>query len=428
MSLQGGFTLYINGTFNPNAFINATWYNPSTNFTTVFTAAAATVTPTQVILPIPNTLFQTPVSSPVTVQITVLEQGGSSTSTFLINPPLAAVQPSLPPGTLNVPYNSNFISGGTAPFQASTTSGLPPGLQVNGIAITGTPTQNGVFSFQTFASDFWGNEDSRRYQDRDLGRSEADVRVAEFLGRGLGRFEHCGEWKQLRRSATVGEQTMPGSQVQWTANGSTILTTTFVDSTQLIATVPSFLLSSIGTAAITVVQPSGSTSNQLPFSILGPVISAVTPPSVPAGSNTTTLTVTGANFVASGPPQVSSASASALRRANEISGGGSTVFLNGVAFSTTFINTGTLTISVPASMLISPATYNVQVFNPSGPGSNIVPFSVLAPVISTLSSSSAAVGAPAFALTVTGTNYLAGSQACVPGNDACHPRLSRPPR
>ena len=67
MSLQGGFTLYINGTFNPNAFINATWYNPSTNFTTVFTAAAATVTPTQVILPIPNTLFQTPVSSPVTV-------------------------------------------------------------------------------------------------------------------------------------------------------------------------------------------------------------------------------------------------------------------------------------------------------------------------------------------------------------------------
>ena len=69
MSLQGGFTLYINGTFNPNAFINATWYNPSTNFTTVFTKAAATVTPTQVILPIPNTLFQTPVSSPVTVII-----------------------------------------------------------------------------------------------------------------------------------------------------------------------------------------------------------------------------------------------------------------------------------------------------------------------------------------------------------------------
>ena len=82
MTLQGGFTLYINGTFNPNAFINATWHNPSTNFTTVFTAAAATVTPTRVILPIPNTLFQTPVTSPVKVVLTVLEQGGSTTSSF----------------------------------------------------------------------------------------------------------------------------------------------------------------------------------------------------------------------------------------------------------------------------------------------------------------------------------------------------------
>ena len=61
-------------------------------------------------------------------------------------------------------------------------------------------------------------------------------------------------------------------------------------------------------------------------------------------------------------------------------------------------------------MLISPATYNVQVFNPSGPGSNIVPFSVLAPSSPRFRRSSAAVGAPAFALTATGANYLAGSQ------------------
>jgi hypothetical protein len=415
MSLQGGFTLYINGTFNPNAFINATWYNPSTNFTTVFTAAAATVTPTQVILPIPNTLFQAPVSSPVTVQITVLEQGGSSASTFLINPPLAVVQPSLPPGTLNVPYNSNFISGGSAPFQASTTSGLPPGLQVNGIAITGTPTQNGVFSFQAIASDFWGNETAGDTKIEISDVPKLTSVLPNSSGVGSADLSIVVNGSNFVDVTTVGEHLEAGSRVQWAANGSTILTTTFVDSTQLIATIPSFLLSSVGTAAITVLQPSGSISNQLPFAVLGPVISSLTPPSVPAGSNTITLTVNGANFVASGQPQVSSAAASALRRANEISGGGSTVFFNGVAFLTTFINSGTLTINVPASMLISPAAYNVQVFNPTGPGSNIVPFSVLAPVISTLSSSSAAVGAPAFALTVTGTNYLAGSQVVFRG-------------
>ena len=404
----GGFTLYINGSFNPNAFLNAKWNNPSTNFTTVFTAAAATVTPTQVILPIPSALFQTPVSSPVKVVLTVLEQGGSATSSFLINPPLTAIQPFLPSGTLNAPYNANFISGGSAPFQAGTSSGLPPGLQVTGIAITGTPTQNGVFSFQSFASDFWGNETGGDTKIEISDVPKLTSVVPNSSGVGSADLNIVVNGSNFVDQSTAGEQTIPGSQVQWTGNGPTTLSTSFVNSTQLIAIVPSFLLSSIGTAAITVVQPSGSTSNQLPFNILAPVITAVNPPSVPAGSNTTPLVITGANFVAAGPPP--SASTFALRRANEIGGSGSTVFLNGVAYSTTFVNTGTLTISVPASLLISPATYNVQVFNPSGPGSNIVPFSVLAPVISTLSSSSAAVGAPAFALTVTGSNYLAGSQ------------------
>ncbi len=406
MSLQGGFTLYINGTFNPNAFINATWYNPSTNFTTVFTKAAATVTPTQVILPIPNTLFQTPVSSPITVIISVLEQGGSSNSTFLINPPLAAVQPILPAGTLNVPYSANFITGGSAPFQAATTQAVPPGLNPNGIALAGTPLQTGVFNFQTLGSDFWGNEVQGSVALEIVDVPKLTSVVPNSAGVGSPDVSIVVIGSNFVDQASAGEQTIPGSQVQWTGNGPTTLATTFIDSTQLIASIPSFLLGSIGTAGITVVQPSGATSNQLPFNILGPVISAVTPSSVPAGSNTTTLTVTGANFVAAGE----SPSDFALRRARAIPGGGSTVFLNGVAFATTFINSGTLTISVPASMLISPATYNVQVFNPSGPGSNIVPFSVLAPTITTLSSSSAAVGAPAFALTATGANYLAGSQ------------------
>ena len=76
MSLQGGVYPLYQRHIQSERIHQRQWYNPSTNFTTVFTAAAATVTPTQVILQIPNTLFQAPVSSPVTVQITVLEQGG----------------------------------------------------------------------------------------------------------------------------------------------------------------------------------------------------------------------------------------------------------------------------------------------------------------------------------------------------------------
>ena len=194
-------------------------------------------------------------------------------------------------------------------------------------------------------------------------------------------------------------------------NGPTTLSTTFVDSTQLIASIPSFLLSSIGTAAITVVQPSGSTSNQLPFSILGAchlgAYAAIGTRRIQHHHTHGDLAPTSWRAVRLKCPRPRFRAAQGQRRFREAAAPSS---LTGSAFLTTFINTGTLTISVPASMLISPATYNVQVFNPSGPGSNIVPFSVLAPVISTLSSSSAAVGAPAFALTVTGTNYLAGSQ------------------
>ena len=160
--------------------------------------------------------------------------------------------------------------------------------------------------------------------------------------------------------STAGEQTIPGSQVQWTVNGQTSThSTTFVDSTHLIASIPGFFLRehrqrrNLGSAT------KWSTSNQLPVQCLAGTRHLGAFAAIGAGrSNTTTLTVLGANFVASGPPQVSSAAASALRRANAISGeNGSTVFLNGVAFITTFINTGTLpTITVPASMLISPAT------------------------------------------------------------------------
>jgi hypothetical protein len=200
---------------------------------------------------------------------------------------------------------------------------------------------------------------------------------------------------------TVGQQQIPGSQVQWTAgNVVTPLATTFVSSNQLAAVVPSALLAAAGSAAVTVAQPGNATSNELPFSVLGPSIATIVPASVPAGSNAITLTVNGANFVVN-------AAQSAL----------STVSLNGVALITTFVNSGTLTAAVPANLLTSPTVYSVQVANPGGAVSGTVPFSViaLAPVISAISPTSVPAGSSAFVLTVTGVNYLSGAQVSFGG-------------
>jgi len=134
-----------------------------------------------------------------------------------------------------------------------------------------------------------------------------------------------------------------------------------------------------------------------------PTISTIVPASVPAGSSATTLTVNGSNFVF--VPNSASYS---------------TINLDGAAVATTFVNSGTLTTTVPASMLISPAQHSVQVANPATPGagamfSNTVTFSVLAPTITSLSTSSIPAGSPAFSLTVTGANFLAGSQVSFRG-------------
>jgi hypothetical protein len=129
-----------------------------------------------------------------------------------------------------------------------------------------------------------------------------------------------------------------------------------------------------------------------------PTISTIVPASVPAGSNDITLTVIGANFVAL-PAQ----------------GVWATVQLNGVFVATTFVDSGTLTTTVPASQLILPTQYSVQVFNPDETFSNTVTFTVLAPGISSLSPTAIPAGSSAFGLTVTGNNFLSGSQVLFGG-------------
>jgi hypothetical protein len=400
-TLQAGdFRLYINGTFQPATLVNVQWFNTSTAVNTTLNLNNALITPTQIAVPIPNALFQTLVSGPVPVTVTVNETGGSSSATFTINPPLFAIA-YLPSGTLNQPYSADFVTGGTPPFlEGGVTGGTPPpgtNSVSPSITLTGTPTQLGLFNFQTVAVDFWGNSVSGNEDVEIVAVPTLTSLSPNSASAGADTLTLTVNGTSFVGPINLQAHTIPGSKVQWTVGTVvTTLATTFVNSTQLTAVVPSALLAAAGTASVTVVQPSNATSNALPFSVLAPSISAIVPASAPAGSNTVALLVNGANFVVNGSFQP-------------------TVWWNGAALISSFVNSGTLTAAIPSNLLTTAGVYSVQVTNPGGAASNTVTFSVLAPTISSLSATSLPAGSPAFALTVTGANFLYGSQVSFRG-------------
>ena len=118
-----------------------------------------------------------------------------------------------------------------------------------------------------------------------------------------------------------------------------------------------------------------------------PVLSAILPTSVPAGSAAFTLTVTGSGFIAS-----------------------SVINWNGTALTTAYVNSGKLTATVPASSIAQSGTAQIAVFNPApGGGSSVAQYlSIGAPSLVLSSSQIAfpdqAEGIASSAKTVTLTN------------------------
>src|ERR1039458_5973278 len=181
-----------------------------------------------------------------------------------------------------------------------------------------------------------------------------------------------------------------GATVQW--NGSP-LPTMFGGATQLTATVAASLISSAGTATVTVVNPGGLTSNAATFTITVPTpsISSLSPNSATAGGSAFTLTVNVSGFLA-----------------------GSTILWNGSALSTNYLNGAQLTASVPATQIASQGTASVTVANPGVGTSNAITFTTTAPNRPTITSISPNIvpfggfGAQCcsgFTLTVNGTNF-----------------------
>lgn len=150
------------------------------------------------------------------------------------------------------------------------------------------------------------------------------------------------------------------STINW--NG-TPLTTTFISSLQLTATVSNTLVTTVGIAPVTVITPApgGGASNSLPFTITAvgnnpvPTLVSISPSSVTAGASTFTLTVTGSNFINS-----------------------STVKWNGSPLTTTYISGTQLTATVNSSLVGAAGTAGVTVFTtvPGGGTSGIINFTI----------------------------------------------------
>ncbi len=314
------FLLYLNGTFNPLNAIAVTWFDGGTTTT----LSPSNVTPTVVTVAVPASLYAALVDSPIPITITEVENGTilSNTATFFVNPPLTP-GPSVFVASVGPPLNLSLLTGGTQPYQIVPGT-LPPGTNIsstaNGVALTGQATAPGVSVLTPHITDFWQNSVTltQILQLVAPATLTAPLSPASAVA-GSGTFTLTVNGNNFVQNLPSSE--VQGSFVQWSfgSNDPVQLTTTFVSVNQLQAIVPSTLLLSQGTAFVSVVQPDSTVSNALPFNILGPAITSLSPTSVAAGSAAFPLSVNGAQFLP-----------------------GAVVFFNGSQLSTTFVSSGLL--------------------------------------------------------------------------------------
>jgi hypothetical protein len=184
------------------------------------------------------------------------------------------------------------------------------------------------------------------------------------------------------------------STIDW--NG-TAVTTTFVSSTELTATIPGGDIAAVDTFPVTVVTlPAGGlgggTSNAINFDVTAsnppPSIASFSPSSAIRGGAGFTLTINGSGFISS-----------------------TTVTFGGAALTPTLISATQLTVAVPAAGIATAGSLSVVLTNPApGGGTAMQNYSVNAenpvPTIATLSPTNVAAGSPAITLTVNGTGFF----------------------
>ena len=182
------------------------------------------------------------------------------------------------------------------------------------------------------------------------------------------------------------------SQVQISG---TAVSTTFVSSTQLQATIPISLIASGVNLVVTVVNGSVSSdpaAASASFTVTNPAptIASIMPASALIGSNGQNVTITGTGFVPT-----------------------SAVNVNGVAHTATFSSSTQITVALTAPDLSSAGTLNLVAVNPApgGGSSSATPFTVSNPIpsITSVLPTSVTEGSAGFTLDVKGSGFVVGS-------------------
>lgn len=238
------------------------------------------------------------------------------------------------------------------------------------------------------------HEASRTLRASTHGRSTWDLNISTLLT--IPTVSSLSQTTFTADSAAVkltvkGSQFVAASAVVW--NGAA-LTTTFVNSGEVTATVPTTDLLEGGTATVGVLNgAAGKLSNLTTVTIDNPVpaATALSTSSVKAGSAAFTLKVTGSNFVKD-----------------------SKIEWNGVALTTAYAGTTSLSASIPAVYLSRGGTAAVTIENPSpgGGASKTLTFTIdnPVPIAGALSPLSSTAGSAAETLTVTGSSFVSGAK------------------
>jgi len=181
-----------------------------------------------------------------------------------------------------------------------------------------------------------------------------------------------------------GANFVSGATVMW---GTTALTTTYLNASSVTAPITSAQIASSGTVKVTVKNATTAISSAATFTINAPKITSLSPATIPAGSTGFTLTVNGSNFLS-----------------------GATVVWGTASLPTSFVSATQLTATVLTAQVADAGADAVYVANPGGAPSATSSFSVTAaPVLISLSQTSANSGDPGFQMTVTGRNFVSGS-------------------
>lgn len=167
-----------------------------------------------------------------------------------------------------------------------------------------------------------------------------------------------------------------------------LMATTRVSVSRLTASIPATSLESLGPVAVSVTDVATSYgSSSLDFTLLPPNLISISPQSATAGDPAFVLTVDGSQFV-----------------------NRSVVLWNGSPRSTSLVSASRLTAQISAGDIghAGPQTVSVRNGGDSAPNSGELTVAVSnpAPVLGTISPSSAVIGDPSFTLTVTGTRFF----------------------